>query len=273
MKRTLGLIAFGLALFSGANAQQEMVLEGTYQGRNLYVQNPFASSGVGFCVVDVKVNGQTSIDEINSSAFEIDFASYQLQRGQAIEIKIEYKSDCSPRVLNPEVLKPTSTFVITKQSATPQGMISFTTTGESGSLPFIIEQFRWNKWVKVGEVKGKGTAGSNAYSFKAKPHSGKNKFRVKQVDFSRKPRYGREIKLSKSVTKQVVISNSNKQEVNASLLFATTDGAETETMYEIYNVYGNLVKKGFGKKVDLTSLDRGDYFVNYDNKTEGIKKI
>ena len=94
MKKSLGLIVLGIAFISSGFAQEEMVLEGTYQGRNLYVQNPFASSGVGFCVVSVEVNGQTSIDEINSSAFEIDFLSYQLKKGQPVQVKIEYKSDC-----------------------------------------------------------------------------------------------------------------------------------------------------------------------------------
>jgi len=61
--------------------------------------------------------------------------------------------------------------------------------------------------------------------------------------------------------------------INAALLFSTVDGAEAETMYEIYNMFGNLVKKGFGKKVDLTGLDKGDYFVNYDAKTESVRKI
>jgi hypothetical protein len=158
-------------------------------------------------------------------------------------------------------------------NVTSAGVISFTTSGESGSLPFIIEQFRWNKWVKVGEVKGKGTNGNNAYTFKAKPHSGKNKFRIKQVDFSRRPRYSREIRLTKSATQVVVISNSDKQKVNAALLFATEDGAEAATMYEIFNEFGNLVKKGFGKKVDLTGLDKGAYFVNYDAKSEQFRKI
>jgi len=273
MKKALGLIVLGIAFVSGAIAQQEMVLEGTYQGRNLYVQNTFASSGVGFCIIGVEVNGQTSIDEINSSAFEIDFSTYQLKRGQAVQIKIEYKSDCSPRVVNPEVLRPTSTFVVTKMNVTAEGVISFTTSGESGSLPFVVEQFRWNKWVKVGEVKGKGTNGQNDYTFNAKPHSGKNKFRIKQVDFSRRPRYSREIRLTKSATEVVVISNSDKMKINAALLFSTVDGAEAETMYEIYNMFGNLVKKGFGKKVDLTGLDKGDYFVNYDAKTESVRKI
>ena len=51
-----------------------IVLEGNYQGKNIYVQNPFASSGVGFCVYEVTINDQTTTDEINSSAFEIDFS-------------------------------------------------------------------------------------------------------------------------------------------------------------------------------------------------------
>ena len=273
MKKSLGLIVLGIAFISSAFAQEKIVLEGTYQGRNLYVQNPFASSGVGFCVVSVEVNGQTSIDEINSSAFEIDFLSYQLKKGQQVQVKIEYKSDCFPKVVNPEVLRPTSSFVITKMNVTSVGVISFTTKGESGSLPFIIEQFRWNKWVKVGEVKGIGKSGLNSYAFKAKPHSGRNKFRIKQVDFSRRPRYSREIRLTKSSTHVVVISNTDKERVDSELSFANPDGSQVATMYEIFNSFGNLVKKGFGKKVDLTSLDRGVYYVNYDAKSEKFTKI
>lgn len=273
MKKALGLIVLGIAFVSGAIAQEEMLLEGTYQGRNLYIQNPFASSGVGFCIVGIEVNGETSIDEINQSAFEIDFLTYQLKKGESVQVKIEYKSDCSPRVINPEVLRPTSTFVVTKMNVTTQGVISFTTTGESGPLPFVIEQFRWNKWVKVGEVKGKGVENSSDYIFNSKPHSGKNKFRIKQVDFSRRPRYSREIRLTRSATEVVVISNLDKQKVNSELLFATKGGTETATMYEIFNGYGNLVKKGYGKKVDLTSLDKGVYFVNFDANMEQITKI
>ena len=43
----------------------EIVLKGTFQGENLYVKNPFAASGVGFCVYEVTVNGLTFTEEIN----------------------------------------------------------------------------------------------------------------------------------------------------------------------------------------------------------------
>ncbi|HHU01352.1 MAG TPA: hypothetical protein GXZ84_09100, partial [Bacteroidales bacterium] len=38
---------------------EQIELRGTYQGENLYVKNPFAASGVGFCVYEVTVNGIT----------------------------------------------------------------------------------------------------------------------------------------------------------------------------------------------------------------------
>ena len=64
------VLSFG---FSKVSAQGGVIiLEGNYQGKNLYIQNPFGSNGVGFCVSEVKVNGNITTDEINSSAFEID---------------------------------------------------------------------------------------------------------------------------------------------------------------------------------------------------------
>ena len=68
-----------------------IVLEGNYQGKNLYIQNPFAGSGVGFCVQEVRVNGNVTTDEIASSAFEIDFRNLQLKVGDKVEVKITHK--------------------------------------------------------------------------------------------------------------------------------------------------------------------------------------
>src|SRR3954467_13307608 len=102
-------------LFAGvgsAYAQSVIILEGNYQGKVLYVQNPFAPGGVGFCVTEVKVNGNTTTDETNSSAFEVDLKSQNLAMGEKIEVKIFHKDGCKPKILNPEVLKPKSTFEI-----------------------------------------------------------------------------------------------------------------------------------------------------------------
>ncbi len=273
MEKIIGILSLVLILTTGALANQEMVLEGTYQGENLYVQNPFASSGVGFCVTNVLINGQQSIDEINSSAFEIDFSSYQLSKGASVKVKIEYKDDCTPRVLNPEVLKPSSTYVISSMNITPSGFLTFSTTNESGQLPFVIEQKRWNKWMKVATVNGKGLAGKNDYAIQLKPHSGRNIYRIKQVDYTRVPRISQEKKLIRSSVKEVFIANENLLRIEEEVNFADDAGNEVSTLYEVYNTTGVIVKKGFGAKVNLSDLKRGDYFVMYDNKMGQIKKI
>ena len=264
MKKHL-FIGFLLLLAVCANAQVVMVLDGNYQGKNLYVQNPFGNAGVGFCVTEVSVNGNVTTDEIASSAFEIDLKNFQLKLGDAVEVKIKYKGDCQgkPKVLNPEVLKPKSTYEVVKMDISPDGLIKFTTKGESGKLSFIIEQYRWNKWVKVGEVDGLGTNGPNDYTFKSALHSGDNKFRLKQLDYSGTPRYSKEIKVTSSSPKITFAPAKVSSEI-------TFTGGET--MYEIYDQYGNLVKKGFGSTIDCKGLTKGAYYLNYDNSTGDFLK-
>ncbi len=240
----------------------QMVLEGNYQGKNLYIQNPFAGSGVGFCVYEVTVNDQVTTDEINSSAFEIDFTNFQLNTGDKVVVKIKHKDDCKPKVLNPEVLKPKSTFEVTSMKVEKDGNLNWVTKGESGKLPFVVEQFRWNKWVKVGEVQGKGTEGSANYTLKVTPHSGENKFRVKQVDFSGNPRYSEPVKY-RSMDPEITF---------APLKVADVLSFSAETMFEVYDSYGNIVKKGFANKIDVANLQKGIYYLNFDNKTDKFIK-
>jgi hypothetical protein len=240
-----------------------LVLEGNFQGKNLYVKNPLAVSGVGFCIFEVTVNGQVTTDETNSSAFEIDFAPFQLNIGDPVVVKIKHKDDCKPSVLNPEVLKPKSTFEMVSIKVEKDGTLNWTTKNETGKLPFVIEQYRWNKWVKVAEVEGKGTPGTTEYSAKVVPHSGENKFRIKQTDFTSKPRYSDEVKL-RSLSPEVTFSPQPK--VDKEILFSA------ETMYEIFDSYGVVVKKGYGSKVDVSSLKKGEYYINYDSKDSKFSK-
>jgi hypothetical protein len=245
-----------------------IILEGNYQGKNLYVQNPFGSGGVGFCVTEVLVNGNITTDETNSSAFEVDFKPHKLAIGDKVEIKIKHKEDCKPKVLNPEVLKPKSTFEVISMTVDKDGNLKWSTKSETGKLAYAVEQFRWNKWVKVGEVDGDGTPKTNNYTYKVEPHSGKNQLRVRQTDYSGQPR------LSKPVDFVSGVADVSFAPVKVSkdIKFVTGD-KPVETMYEIYDQYGNVVKRGFGATVDASNLAKGGYFLNYDNKMgEFIKK-
>ncbi|MGL4597896.1 MAG: hypothetical protein ACRCYO_10215 [Bacteroidia bacterium] len=265
MKHRLFLL-FALSLFLtvAGYAQSIIRIEGNYQGKNIYVQNPFASSGVGFCVYEVRVNGNLTTDEIGSSAFEVDLRNHNLKIGDAVEVQIFHKDDCKPKVLNPEVLKPKSTYEVVTMEVANCETLKWSTKNEQGKLTYIIEQYRWNKWVKIGEVDGTGLVGPNNYSFKVTPHSGENQFRVKQVDYTGQPRISKVVKCTSSVPEIKFYPVKPDKEI-------TFEGGET--MYEIYDQYGNIVKKGFGSKIDVSGLARGGYFLNYDNKTgEFFKK-
>ena len=269
MKKTfLFLILSGILTTKGFSQGGVIILEGNYQGKNLYVQNPFGSGGVGFCVTEVFVNGNITTDEVNSSAFEIDFKSHKLQIGEKVEIKIKHKEDCKPKVLNPEVLKPKSTFEVITMTIDKDGTLKWSTKSETGKLAFAVEQFRWNKWVKVGEVDGVGTPVTNNYSFKIAAHSGKNQVRVRQTDYSGQPRLSKPVDFMSDASEVTFAP----VKVSTTISFVAAD-KPTETMYEIYDQYGNVVKRGFGSSIDATNLTKGGYFLNYDNKmAEFIKK-
>jgi len=263
MKKVFILLFSICVITVNSFAQGTIVLDGNYQGKNIYVQNPFAGNGVGFCVFEVTVNDQVTTDEINSSAFEIDFKNFQLKLGDKVSVKVKHKGDCKPKVLNPEVLKPKSTFEVISMSIDGDGSLKWSTKGETGKLPYIVEQFRWNKWVKVGEVEGNGTSDVNQYAFKVTPHSGKNQFRVKQVDYTGQPRLSKPVDFNSTIS-EVTFS---PVKVSKDILFSE------ETMFEIYDQYGNVVKKGFAKTVDASNLPKGVYYLNWDCKMgEFIKK-
>jgi len=249
---TLVSALLGLSVSAGT-----LVLEGNYQGKNLFIQNPFSEAGVGFCVYEVTVNDQIATDEINSSAFEIDMNNFGLKLGDKVVVKIKHKDGCTPLVLNPEVLKPKSTFDIVKQQLTADGTYSWVTSNETGELPFIVEQKRWNKWVKVGEVLGAGTPGEHTYTFKVTPHSGENIFRVKQVDLTKKARYSQTISYTDPTVAPITWG---PQKAKDEIIFSGN------TLYEVYDQYGNIVKRGYANKLDVSTLKKDMYYINYDNK-------
>ena len=258
-------------LFSSAKlliANSELKFSGTYQGENIYVMNPFAPSGVGFCIYEVRINGKLSTDEINSSAFEIDLSIYEMEIGDNVEVVIKHKDGCSPRILNPDVLKPKSTCKFEALNITKSGLMSWNTTGETGEIPFIVEQFKWSKWTKIYKEKGKGIPSVQSYKCQVNFHTGINKFRIKQIDYTNKPNYSQDI---------------TYQNIAAPITFLPGDGQKTSkwivfsdaTFYEIYDYYGRLQLKNKDTKedkVDITSLEKGTYFINYDNTTETFIK-
>ena len=260
----IGLLTW---LSSSLAFSASLSIEGTYQGKNLYIQNPMDDDGFGYCATKVTVNGDIMPGGTNMGAFEIDFANFNIAIGESVFIVIEHNEGCKPKILNPEVLLPRSTFVVSQINVSGLGKLTWQTTAEQGKLPYIIEQYRWNKWVTVGEVQGKGTQGTNDYEFNVTPHSGENTVRVVQIDHSGSKRTSKEVKFISnvpSVTKSPVKVKD--------LISFTANGKPVETRYEIYDAYGNIVKKGVGSSVNCQNLLSGAYYINFDNVNEKFIK-
>ena len=260
MKRVFLSVLFLISFFFSYAGV--IVVEGKYQNKNIYVQNAYSQAGVGFCAYAVYVNGKLTNDEINSTAFEIDLSQLQLKYGQDVIIKINHRDGCNPpRILNPDALKPIPTFEITSMKMSNEGLITWTAKNEGGSLPYIIEQFRWNKWVYIGETQGDGTVGEHNYKFQVTAlHSGENKFRLKQVGYQSK--YSAEIKIVSSTPRCIFSLSKGSKQIDF------TCG----TLYEVYDYYGTVVKKGYGSRVDIANLQKGGYYVCFDNSIGEIKK-
>lgn len=263
MKLIIAFIGSLLAFTVSAN----LSIEGSYQGKNLYVQNPEDEDGFGFCASKVTVNGDVMPGGVSRSAFEIDFSLFDIKVGDPVFVVIEHGPGCTPKILNPEVLLPRSTFEVQEMAVTKDGDLKWTTTGEQGKLPFIIEQYRWNKWVNAGEVDGEGTAGPNSYEFQITPHSGENKVRVVQIDHSGMKKKSPE----KTFTSEVPEVEMAPKKVKTEIRF-TAKGQPVKTKYEIYDAYGNIVKKGFDSSVNCENLRKGAYYINFDNKNEKFIK-
>jgi hypothetical protein len=252
------------ASFSNIENTKEgvIIVEGKYQDRNVYIANGWAQSGIGFCAYEVRVNGNLIIDEVNSSAFEVDLSIFNLKLGDDVIIEIRHKSGCAPKVLNPGSLKPTPTFETVDIKVSANGLLEWITKNEAGSLPYVVQQYKWNKWIEIGQVQGVGTPSTNSYAFLVDFNSGNNKFRVIQFDQTGK--------MKKSISTEIIaekpavnfVYNKKSKEVVFS----------SETIFEIHDEYGNLVMKGFGTSSKIHNLPNALYWLSYDNITESFEK-
>lgn len=256
MKRIFFLLLFQLLILTGISAG-EIVLNGNYYGNNLVIVNP--TVGDGFCVTEVLVNGSKTQDEIRSNSFEIDFSQLGLKTGDAVNVVIRHKEGCVPTVVNPKALSIQIAFSFVYAKFDRNGKFTWNIKGEAGEDPFFIEQFRWNKWLQVAEVRPEeDSTHSNTWFADVNTHFGLNQFRVLKIDPNGNPVYSKVIKYANNKAPEVTLASTK---VTDKIIFSAP------TMYELFDLKGNYVSGGVAKEVDVTEIDKGKYFLNYDTKS------
>ncbi|MCK9256127.1 MAG: hypothetical protein GX793_09300 [Bacteroidales bacterium] len=257
-------IIFCLIFFSSLASANEMVLSGIYQGKNLYFLNPIIDENQEYCAYEIRVNGKLYDDVINSSTFGIYLDYLGLKFGQDFKIIIKHHENCYPKLINPEVLKPLSTFKITDTELTMNNNLVFKTENESGKLVFHVEEFRWGKWNEIKKIPGEGGPQNNEYSVKVYPFNGENKFRIYQMDDKYKKFYSNEMIFN--VERENIKIKTNINKVKKEIEFSDF------TRYAIIDEYGAELIAGQGKTINLAELKKGTYFLNYDNEYVLIRK-
>jgi hypothetical protein len=236
-----------------------IIHEGHYYGENIYVQNPFAGNGEGCCVTKVEVNGEVSDCSITAGAFEIDLAKLDLKHEDPFTIKITHKTDCQPKFLNPINNGPRHTVQFSGVKI-KQNILFWTAEEVKTDSCFYIEQYRWNRWIVVGQVD---TTTSNV-SVVNHLHSGENKFRIKQFHKSDRPT------TSNSVT---VMTDTEKITFDKKYNNFNRIDFTRETPYQLYNTDGEIVIEGDSNQIDLFELPNGTYYLNFDSTTGKIIKL
>ncbi len=252
-------------VFSGLNLKaDDMILKGVYQGKDLYIINPMLDIGEEYCAYEVFVNDKKFEDVINSSAFRISLDYVGLQFGQEYEVVIKHHEDCTPKLVNPEVLKPLCTYEVVSQVLGYDNVLKFVTDNESGKLPFHVEEFRWGKWIEVGRIPGEGGPGRRNYSQKVYPYNGENRYRVYQVDHLNRKFYSDEMVFN--IEKEPVTVTTKLTKVAKEIAFSSY------TYYAVIDEFGEELISGTGDVVDVSNLKKGEYFLNFENEYVVFKK-
>lgn len=242
----------------------EMVLSGVYQGKDLYIINPMLDIGEEYCAYEVLINDLPFDDVINSSAFRITLEYAGLEFGQQYEVIIKHHEDCAPKLVNPEVLKPLSTYELIDYELGYNNILNFTTHNESGKLTFHVQEYRWNKWIEIGQIPGEGGPEDRKYTQKVYPYNGENLYRVYQVDHLNRTFYSDT--LTVTIDKEPVTITVPLKKVKKEIIFSG------ETSYAVINEFGEELITGNGSVVDVSNLKKGEYFINFENEYQVFKK-
>ena len=242
------------------NPKTETNIAGVFQGKTLFIQNPFDKTDRKFCVENIYINEKFVDLNYKLSAIKIDFEGYDLYT--PVQVRIVHKDTlCAPTIINPEAILFHTIFRFVSVSLTDSALV-WSTKGETGIGEFEVERLQNGVWVDQEVRPGIGRYNGADYTYYPNLEDGANKYRIKynfprgsrvrylfswEVDFDH---YPEPIEFKpKSAKTRVYLSRS--------------------THYEIYDAGSKLVLEGQGKEIDVTVLRQGTYVIYFNGKDPG----
>ena len=233
------------------SAKADIEIYGVYQGKNVYVQNPFTSNMKDYCTKEVFVNDVKLMTEIHASAYEIDLSF--LPVNDPVTIRITHKEDCNPKVLNPHVVKIQTTFTFNSANLEKR-QFSWATKNEHAKGRYFIERYEYSHWKILNEIY---SSGAGRYVQPITHNSGSNKYRIKYLDERGNAIYS-DVMDYESDNKPITIYPKRVTDI----LYLSDS-----VFYQVLDKYGNEISKGIKKEVNLERLPSDIYYLNVDNRT------
>ncbi|MCS6822835.1 MAG: hypothetical protein NZ529_00965 [Cytophagaceae bacterium] len=169
------------------------VISGIYQGKNIFIQNPSIGDGTTYCTNAVYVNDVKVMENITTGAYEIDLSMYKIN--DQITVKITHKDNCKPRLLNPQVIKPSSSFHFNSFQVDKDAII-WSTKGERARGKYLLEYYNNDRWILMKEIPGNGSMFLNNYNTDG-VRPGPNKYRLKFVEPDGRVHYSQIVEFTK----------------------------------------------------------------------------
>ena len=256
----LALILISKAAFSQVDPKVETNLAGVFQGKTLFIQNPFDKSDRQFCVERIYINEQELDINYNLSALKIDFKGYDYYT--PVKIRLVHKDTlCTPTIINPEAILFHTIFRFVDVTLTDSALV-WSTKGESGIGEFEIEKLMNGVWVDEEVREALGRYEGAEYTFYPNLDEGANKYRIR---YNFPP--GRRVKYLYSW--EVEYDHYPEPVEFTPKSAKTRIYLSRSTHYEIYNDGQKLVLQGQGKEIDVTVLRQGRYVIYFNGKDPG----
>lgn len=245
----------------GSGYAGELVLQGTYNGKNLYIQNPYLGELKTFCTEKVLVNDREVFNNPKVSAFSIDLSYLNL--GDLVVVRILYRDGCEPKIVNPQVLSITKLGFRFLDAQADNNSLVWSTKGEQTLGSFVIERLHLKRgWLEFSTLTAKGNIDYNQYSVAPTHYPGENKYRIKYTNDQGKEYYS--VQFAFTSTDDPITFTPTSVTTKITLSRATD--------YIITDMNGNELRKGRGKVIQVQDLRAGLYFLNIENRAERFIK-
>ncbi len=250
------LILSILIQFNEQEIASETHFTGVYQGKVLFIQNPYDPVGANFCISDLYINGKRKAINPKQSAITLDFDRIDIYT--PVTIKIIHREGCSPIILNPDAIFFHTTFGF-KEILLTDSLLNWKAVGDKVGGQYAIEKYNAGIWEEVATMEAKGVFEGTNYDYIPNLEEGANKYRLKYIFPSNKYLYSRDIDYHFYPDP---VSFSPKRS-NSLIKFSRN------TSYKIYDPEDKMVLEGVGTQVDIRRLWKGEYIIYFNGKDPG----